>query len=112
NALSHGRCRRKTYMIFREPKGTHRLFKGWVPASIVILYRRLLPKTNVLTLAELLAGFGSKLGELTAAVFVIDAGTGGFETCTVKLTVAEAPLAMFPKLHVTVPLCASGGAVQ
>jgi len=65
----------------------------------VILYKRLLPKTNVFTLAELLAGFGSKLGELTTAVFVTDAGTGGIEIRTVKLTVAEAPLAMFPRLH-------------
>jgi hypothetical protein len=78
----------------------------------VILYKCLLPNTNVVTLAELLAGFGSKLGELTTAVFVADAGTGGIETRTVKLTVAEAPLAMFPKLHVTVPPCASGGVVQ
>lgn len=58
----------------------------------MILYKRLLPKTNVITLAELLAGFGSKLGELTTAVFVIDAGTRGIEIRTVKLTVAEAPL--------------------
>jgi hypothetical protein len=78
----------------------------------VIVYKRLLPKTNVVTLAELFAGFGSKLGELTAAVFVTDAGTGGIEIRTVKLTVAEAPLAMFPKLQVMVPLCASGGVVQ
>jgi len=85
---------------------------GCGPAQTVILYKRLLPKTNVLTLAELLAGFGSKLGELTTAVFVIDAGTGGIEIRTVKLTVAEAPLAMFPKLHVTVPPCAGGGAAQ
>src|SRR6476620_8141132 len=72
----------------------------------------MLPKTNVVTLAELLAGFGSKLGELTTAVFVTDAGTGGIEIRTVKLTVAEAPLAMFPKLQVTVPVCAGGGAVH
>ena len=65
----------------------------------MILYRRLLPKTSVLTVAELLAGFGSKLSELTTAVLVTDAGTGGIEIRTVKLTVAEAPLAMFPKLH-------------
>ena len=83
-----------------------------MPAPIVTPYRRLLPKTNVVTLAELLAGFGSKFGELTIAVFVIDAGTGGIETRTVKLTVAEAPLAMFPKLQVMVPVCASGGVVQ
>jgi hypothetical protein len=89
----------------------HPLSRG-VPAQTVILYKRLLPKTNVITLAELLAGFGSKLGELTTAVFVTDAGTGGIEIRTVKLTVAEAPLAMFPKLHVTVPPCAGGGAVQ
>ena len=59
-----------------NPQPTHRaptaFFKEWVPAPIVILYKRLLPKTNVFTLAELLAGFGSKLGELTTAVFVID----------------------------------------
>lgn len=61
-----------------------------MPAQIVILYRRLLPKTTVVTLAELLAGFGSKLGELTTAVFVTDAGTGGIETRTVKVTVAAA----------------------
>ena len=71
-----------------------------------------MPKTSVFTLAELLAGFGSKLGELTTAVFVTDAGIGGFEIRTVKLTVAEAQLAMFPKLQVMVPLCASGGVVQ
>ena len=78
----------------------------------MILYRRLLPKTSVFILAELLAGFGSKLGELTTTVFVIDAGIGGIEIRTVKLTVAEAPLAIFPKLHITVPPCAGGGAVQ
>jgi hypothetical protein len=77
-----------------------------------MIYRRLLPKTTVFTLAELLAGFGSKLGELTTAVFVIDAGIGGIETRTVKLTVAEAPLAMLPKLHVTVPPIAGAGAVH
>jgi hypothetical protein len=79
---------------------------------MVVFYRRLLPKTKVLTLAELLAGFGSKLGELTAAVFVIDAGTGGIETRTVKLTVTEAPLAILPKLQVTVPPIAGAGLVQ
>lgn len=78
----------------------------------MILYKRLLPKTNVFTLAELLAGFGSKLGELTTAVFVTDAGTGGCEIRTVKLTVVEAPLAMSPKLQVTVPTWAGAGAVQ
>lgn len=78
----------------------------------MILYRRLLPKTNVFTVAELLPGFGSKLGELTTTVFEVDDGTGGFETRTVKLTVTEAPLAMFPKLQVTVPPIAGGGAVQ
>lgn len=66
----------------------------------------------VVTRAELLAGFGSKLGELTTAVFVTDAGIGGFKIRTVKLTFAEAPLAMFPKLQVTVPTCAGGGAEQ
>jgi hypothetical protein len=79
---------------------------------MVILYRRLLPKTSVFTLAELLAEFGSKLGELTTAVFVIEAETGGIETRTVKLTVTDAPLAMFPKLHITVPPIAGAGAVQ
>ena len=78
----------------------------------MILYRRLLPNTNVFTLAELLARLGSKLGEVTVAVFVVDDGTGGFETRTVKLTVAEAPLARLPKLQVMVPPCASGGVVQ
>lgn len=79
---------------------------------MVSLYRRLLPKTNVFTLAELLAEFGSKLGELTTAVFVIDAGTGGIETRTVKLTVTDAPLGMLPKLQVTVPPFAGAGVVQ
>ena len=65
----------------------------------MILYKRMLPKTSVVTLAELFAGLGSKLGELTTAVFVTDAGTGGIEIRTVKLIVAEAPLAMFPRLH-------------
>jgi hypothetical protein len=85
-----------------NPQPTHRaptaFFKEWVPAPIVIPYKCLLPKTNVVTLAELLAGFGSKLGELTTAVFVTDAGIGGIEIRTVKLTVAEAPLAMFAAL--------------
>ena len=79
---------------------------------MVLVYKRLLPKTSVFTLAVLLAGLGSKLGELTTTVFEVDAGTGGFETRTVKLTVAEAPLGMFPKLQETVPPCAGGGAVQ
>jgi hypothetical protein len=70
------------------------------------------PKTVVVTVDELLAGFGSKLGELTTGVFVIDAGIGGIATQTVKLTVAEAPLTMFPKLHVMVPPCAGSGVVQ
>jgi hypothetical protein len=70
------------------------------------------PKTVVVTADELLAGFGSKLGELTTGVFVIDAGIGGIETLTVKLSVADAPLAIVPKLHVMVPLCTSGGTVQ
>src|SRR5215472_17072773 len=95
-----------------ELPGTHSLFQGWVPVPIVTIYKCLLPKTNVVTLAELLTGFGSKLGELTTAVFVTDAGTAGIETRTVKPTVAVAPLAMFPKLQVTVPPCAGGGAVQ
>ena len=71
-----------------------------------------MPKTNVFTVAELLAGFGSKLGELTTTASVVTAGTGGFGTRTVKLTVADAPLGMFPRLQVTVRPCAGGGAVQ
>ena len=53
----------------------------------------LLPKICVVTVAELLAGFGSKLGELTTAVFVIDSLFDDPETFTVMVTVAEAPLA-------------------
>jgi hypothetical protein len=45
---------------------------------------------------------------VTTAVFVVDAGIGSFETLTLKLTVAEAPLAMLPKLHVMVPPCVCG----
>ena len=52
------------------------------------------------------------MGELTNTVFVVDGGTGGFETRTVKLTVTDATLAMFPKLHITVPPIAGAGAVQ
>lgn len=84
----------------------------WYRAQTVLVYRRLLPKTNVFTVAELLAGLGSKLGELTTALFVTDAGTGGVEIRTMKLTVAEAPLGMFPRLQLMVPVCASGGVVQ
>ena len=88
-------------------------FQGWwYRVQTVILYKRLLPKTSVFTVAELLAGFGSKLGELTTALLVTDAGTGGVETRTMKLTVAEAPLGMFPKLQLMVPVCASGGVVH
>ena len=76
--------------------------------STIVCYRR----PRFVRLAELLAGFGSKLGELTTAVFVTDAGTGGIEIFTVKLTVTEAPLAMFPKLQAIVPPCASGGVVH
>jgi hypothetical protein len=66
----------------------------------VILYFLLLPKISVVTLAELLAGLGSKLGELTTEVFVIESLFGNFEkTCTVMVTVAAAPLAMFPQLQ-------------
>jgi len=78
----------------------------------VILYSGLLPKSNVVTVAELLAGFGSKLGELTVAVLVIDDLFGNFEICTVMVTVAEAPLATFPRLQVTVPTWPGAGAVQ
>jgi hypothetical protein len=39
------------------------------------------------------------LGELTTAVFVMDALFGNFEICTVMVTAAAAPLAMFPKLQ-------------
>jgi hypothetical protein len=63
----------------------------------------LLPKICVVTVAELLAGFGSKLGELATAVFVIDVLFVDPEIFTVMVTVAVAPLAMFPKLQVTVP---------
>jgi len=72
----------------------------------------LLPKICVVTVAELLAGFGSKLGELTTAVFVIDSLFDDPETFTVMVTVAEAPLAMFPKLQVMVPTWPAAGAVQ
>ena len=85
---------------------------GWVPAQIVILYRRLLPKTNVFTLAELLAGFGSKFAELALAVFVIDVLFVDPAIFTVMVTVAEAPVAMFPTLQVIVPTWPTGGAEQ
>jgi len=72
----------------------------------------LLPKICAVTVAELLAGFGSKLGELATAVFVIDSLFDDPETFTVMLTVAEAPLAIFPRLQVIVPTCPAAGAVQ
>jgi len=59
-----------------------------------------------------LAGFGSKLGELATAVFVIDVSLVDPEICTVMVMVAEAPLAMFPKLRVIVPIWPAGRAVQ
>jgi hypothetical protein len=71
-----------------------------------------LPKICVLTLAELLAGFGSKLGELATAVFVIDVLFVDPEIFTVIVTVAEAPLAIFPKLQVIVPTWPTAGAIQ
>jgi len=71
-----------------------------------------LPKICVVTVAELLARFGSKLGELATAVFVIDVLLVDPETFTVMVTVAEAPLAMFPRLHVIVPTWPAAGAVQ
>jgi len=66
----------------------------------------------VVTLAELLAGFGSKFGELALAVFVIDVLFVEPAIFTVMITVAEAPVAMFPMLHVIVPTWPTGGAVQ
>lgn len=76
--------------------------RGWAPAQTLLRYF-LLPKICVVTLAELLEGFGSKLGELATAVFVIDVLFEDPEIFTVMVTVAEAPLAMFPKLQVIVP---------
>jgi hypothetical protein len=72
----------------------------------------LLPKICVVTVAELLAGFGSKLGELATAVFVIDVLFVDPEIFTVMVTVAVAPLAMFPKMQVIVPTWPASGAVQ
>jgi len=83
-----------------------------VPEPVATFYKRLMPKTSVVTLAELLAGLGSKLGELTTAVFVADDGIGSFEIRTVKLMVVEAPLGKLPRLQVMVPPCARGGVVQ
>jgi len=71
-----------------------------------------LPKICVVTVAELLTGFGSKLDELATAVFVIDVLFVDPETFTVMVTVAEAPTAMFPRLQVIVPTCPTAGAVQ
>ena len=71
----------------------------------------LLPKICVVTVAELLAGFGSKVGELATAVFVIDSLFDDPETFTVMVTVAEAPLAMFPRLQVIVPTWPAAGAL-
>jgi hypothetical protein len=95
---------RNAHPVFAEPlsaeSGTHPPFlRGWVPVPLVILYKCMWPMTIVCTLAELLAGFGSKLGELATAVFVTDAGIGVIEIRIVKLTVTAAPLAMFPRLH-------------
>jgi hypothetical protein len=49
---------------------------------------------------------------VTTAVFVIDSLLADPEICTAMVTVAEAPLAMFPKLQVTVPTWPATGAVQ
>src|SRR4030095_1888513 len=72
----------------------------------------LLPKICVVTLAELLAGFGSKLGELATAVFVIDVLFADPESFTVTITVAEAPLAIFPRSQVIVPTWPTAGTEQ
>jgi len=89
------------------------LSQGWTPGQVpsFCLYFRL-PKICVVTVAELLAGLGSKLGELATAVFVIDVLLLDPETFTVMVTVAEAPTAMFPRLQVIVPTCPTAGAVQ
>jgi hypothetical protein len=71
-----------------------------------------LPKICVVTVAELLAGFGSKFGELATAVFVIDVLFVDPDTFTVMVTVVEAPTAMSPRLQVIVPTCPTAGAVQ
>ena len=70
----------------------------------------LLLKIGVVTVAELLAGFGSKLGELATAVFVIDFLFDDPATFTVIVTVAEAPLAMLPRPQVII--CDKQQAVQ
>ena len=94
---------------YREP---HPFLRGGRPFRMFILYFFLLPEICVVTLAELLAGFGSKLGELTAAMFVTDSLFADPAICTVMVTVAEPPLAMFPKLQVTVPTWSTAGAVH
>jgi hypothetical protein len=72
----------------------------------------LLPNICVVTVAELLARFGSKFAELATAVFVIDVLFVDPETFTVMVRVVEAPTAMFPRLQVIVPTWPTAGAVQ
>jgi hypothetical protein len=60
----------------------------------------------------LFAVFGSKLGELADAVFVIDVLLPEPFTFTVRVTVAEAPFPMFPKLHVIVPTVPTAGTLH
>jgi hypothetical protein len=60
----------------------------------------------------LFAVFGSKLGELADAVFVIDVLLPEPLTLTVRVTVADAPFAMFPKLQVMVPTVPTAGTLQ
>jgi len=81
--------------------GTHPLSQG--VGTRPRLYCFLLPKICVVTLAELLAGFGSKFDELATALFVIDVLFADPEIFTVMVMVTEAPLSRFPKLQVIVP---------
>ena len=63
------------------------------------------------TVAVLLAGFGSELEEVTEAVFTIRVFPLML-TLTVNVRVALAPLARFPRFHVTVPPAPAGGAFE
>jgi len=98
-------CAETVTLFVAAPAAKPRPEPGLVPPP---LFRRvgaqsvlhfLLPKICVVTVAELLAGFGSKLDELTTAVFVIDSLFADPEIFTVMVMVAVAPLAMFPKLQ-------------
>src|SRR2546426_9961968 len=66
--------------------------------------------TLVVTVAELFAGFGSLVSDVTLAMFAI-VPLAAAVTLTFSVIVAFEPLGMLPRLQLTVPALPNGGGV-